>query len=596
MIGRLSRVRHAVVGAAIGGTTLLAGTGVIGGGDHPERYETWQVVISPVGPDGLRFAETFDQDFGDGDHHGHEGYIPHDIGRPIDVVASSPDAPDDLEVLDLGDETRIRIGNLDQTISGQHRYALVYTLPAANLGGGVLSIDVLDPDPVETDLVEIVLTGMVLDDPRCFVGGADSEDECEFAESGGVYRAVIEPLPEGSGVTVEAGIVEYVEPVEVSPPPIPERRSPPNRGIAALGMAGLGIAGAVPVYHWARRKGRNEVFAGAAADAAYGTLPAPRLDGRVEPPPPVTLVPDDELADLATIEFVPPQGIDPWEASVLLTERLDADVVEAWLSGLVASEAIEISEQGSNLVIASGPTRADLDSVDGSLLDGILEIRDPYTTGTYDARFAAAWSSIARSQRERIAASGWWKRMPPGGGIRPSASGSPFGLIVTGVFVLVWFGSGMSAFLGLFRSWLPAVAIGLVFPALVALLVYRAMLPARSAQGSALALRAESFRRFLHASEGQHVEWAWSKGLLREYSAWAVALGEADAWSAALDRANIPVRASAAAGPIIVHRRAPSMRTTRTAPTSSRGGGRGGGGSRGGRVGGGGGGRSRGSF
>ena len=44
--------------------------------------------------------------------------------------------------------------------------------------------------------------------------------------------------------------------------------------------------------------------------------------------------------------------------------------------------------------------------------------------------------------------------------------------------------------------------------------------------GSALALRTESFRRFLAASEGRHVQWAWEHGLLREYSAWAVALGD----------------------------------------------------------------------
>ena len=66
------------------------------------------------------------------------------------------------------------------------------------------------------------------------------------------------------------------------------------------------------------------------------------------------------------------------------------------------------------------------------------------------------------------------------------------------------------------------------------------MLPARSATGSALALRAESFRRFLAASEGKHVDWAWKQGLLREYSAWAVALGAADAWGRALANKQRP--------------------------------------------------------
>ncbi|MCB9381923.1 MAG: hypothetical protein H6513_14655 [Acidimicrobiaceae bacterium] len=54
---------------------------------------------------------------------------------------------------------------------------------------------------------------------------------------------------------------------------------------------------------------------------------------------------------------------------------------------------------------------------------------------------------------------------------------------------------------------------------------YLPLLPVRSVQGSALAIRVESFRRFLLASEGKHVDWAWQRGSCGEYTAWAVALG-----------------------------------------------------------------------
>jgi hypothetical protein len=49
--------------------------------------------------------------------------------------------------------------------------------------------------------------------------------------------------------------------------------------------------------------------------------------------------------------------------------------------------------------------------------------------------------------------------------------------------------------------------------------------------GSALWLRVESFRRFLAASEAHHADEAAKRGVLREYTAWAVALGELDGWS-----------------------------------------------------------------
>jgi len=134
---------------------------------------------------------------------------------------------------------------------------------------------------------------------------------------------------------------------------------------------------------------------------------------------------------------------------------------------------------------------------------------------------------------------------------------------------------------------------GLAVPAVTAFAVYHSMLPARSADGSALALRTESFRRFLAASEGKHVEWAWKHGLLREYSAWAVALGEASTWQKAMQQSSVPP-AELTSGPLIVYTSGSSFSRTHTAPSSS--GSSGGGGFSGGSSGGGGGGGSSGSW
>ncbi len=298
------------------------------------------------------------------------------------------------------------------------------------------------------------------------------------------------------------------------------------------------------------------------------------------------------MHELATTEFVPPKGIEPWEAHVLLTERCDDGAVEAWLSGLAGREALEVAERGKDLSLSSGRKRGELPAGDAALLSRILDIRDPYVTGEYDKKFATAWRAVHHDQVKRIEASGWWNHMAPGGRLQLGGR-SPVMIFMVVLFMLIWSGTTVSAFVGVFRGWGPSIAVGLLFPAAVAFFMYRALLPARSAQGSALALQAESFRRFLHASEGQHVEWAWSQGLLREYSAWAVALGEADAWSNALERANVPEPARAAAGPIIVHHGRSSMSGARTAPSSSGGGG---GGFGGGGVGGGGGGGGSGSW
>jgi uncharacterized membrane protein len=203
-------------------------------------------------------------------------------------------------------------------------------------------------------------------------------------------------------------------------------------------------------------------------------------------------------------------------------------------------------------------------------------------------------------QKQRIAASGWWTHMGPGSGVGGSGGTGrlPYGLIAFAAFSAIWLGSAVTALLGVFSSWPMALVLGLLFPSVVAYFVYRVLLPARSAQGSALALRTESFRRFLHASESRHVEWAWEHGLLREYSGWAVALGEADAWSDALARSNVPEPARVSAMPALLVARSASFHSTRTAPPPKGSGGSSGGfgGSSGGSVGGGGGGGSRGSW
>lgn len=98
------------------------------------------------------------------------------------------------------------------------------------------------------------------------------------------------------------------------------------------------------------------------------------------------------------------------------------------------------------------------------------------------------------------------------------ASGAGIGAI-TGT---VWFGV----------LWSAAIVAG------VALVAGSATRRSRTASGSAAYLKTESFRRFLAASEARHVEEAWKRGVIREYTAWAVALGEADAWRRAARWAN----------------------------------------------------------
>jgi uncharacterized membrane protein YgcG len=345
------------------------------------------------------------------------------------------------------------------------------------------------------------------------------------------------------------------------------------------------------VYLASRRQGRNEVFAGGAADAAYGDLPAPNSAALA---PMTTLVADDHMDELATIEFVPPKGVEPWEAAVVLDERLDDSTVSAWFSGLVARDIVTIAKDGKQAQLGIGSKFSAADQPTLAILTTMFAGRDTVQLGSYDPAFSLAWKQARAYQTDVIGSSGWWKRLPPS-----SSSTPPVAWLLVVVVALVAFGAGslLTAVFGLFRLFPLAIVFGLLVPAVFAHGAYRVLRPARSATGSAIALRSESFRRFLEASEGQHVEWAWKQGLLREYSAWAVALGAASAWERALAASQVPpADIGGLTGPMIIYNMGPAMSSTRTAPSQSGSSGGGGGGFSGGSSGGGGGGGSSGSW
>lgn len=591
MFGRLGWWRHAVVVVSVAACGLLTALGIIGGGG--ERFDAKQIVVEPVGENGVQITEIVDIDFASKHKHGYERNVDNDFGVPINVSASSVDAPDDVSVDQVGGRTQIRIGRSDTTISGQHRYVLRYTLPDAQLFTGQLALDNIgNEEKVQTDRFEVIVVGLQLDRPLCNVGSRGSSGGCTLAQDGDVYRAVIAPLEKGDGVTIGGTIVGRIAPADVAVNPLPARR---NRATVPLtvGIMSIGATGAAAVYGSSRRRGRNEVFGGGgAADAAFGALPRP--GSPVPTAMSTTLVADDRLASLATVEFVPPPGIAPWQGAVVLNERMGNDVVAAWFSGQAAADIIELEQTDKKLVVRPGTKRASADAATAAIIDTMLDGRDEITLGSYDKHFASAWNQVAALQRTTIAESGWWKRLPPS-----SSSGSGGSLIIVLVIGLVVFGGGsvLTAAAGLLHSVPLALLFGLVVPCVVASAVYHTMLPARSGTGSAMALRTESFRRFLAASEGKHVEWAWKQGLLREYSAWAVSLGAADAWGKALAASNIPPAAMSTNSPMLVYAMASSMSSSHTAPSTSGSGGSGfSGGFSGGSVGGGGGGGSSGSW
>ncbi|NND73408.1 MAG: DUF2207 domain-containing protein [Ilumatobacter sp.] len=588
--------RHVVVGAGVLGATAVAGFGVIGAGDEsvlrPEHFDAKQVTVVPNGPDGVRIREVVDIDFGLTERHGYQRIVPHDFGAPTDVVASSPDAADDISVLELGVESRIRIGDPNRTFTGQHRYVLEYTLPDAEVTSGRLAIDIIGTDETfTTDRFEVVVAGFDLSDTTCDTGSFGAFGGCALdATVDGNHVVVVEPLEAGDGLTV-GGLINSASPTDFGPVPAPVDRNP--SGFRPLGLVVLPatVLVALAVFVTSRHYGSNVVRGGGgAADAAFGDLRPPR-PGEPVPDVPTYRVPDSRLAELATIEFVPPRGVEPWQAAALLSESVGDHTVAAWFSEMIAREAVVVDADDDKL-LRRGPGVARLNAVDQQHLSRLFRSNDSIKLGKYSKTFTSVWKAIQAEQRRFIAHSGWWVRGAPDGSVDLKVAGT---LLVPLLFVVLISGAALRvagrSVLTAIGHPVTAVAVAVLAVAVLAFVVYRTLLPSRSATGSALTLRAESFRRFLVASEGRHVDWAWENDLLREYSAWAVALGAADAWRDAIEASNIDHPDVALRGPLFVHTAASSFRSAHTPPSSSGGGGGGGGG-----VGGGGGGGSSGSW
>ena len=542
--------RHFAVGCSLVVAPGLAAAGLLGGGIHEERYEAKQIVVMPDGNGGLRITEIVDDDFGTTERHGYQRLIPNDFGEPQDIVVRAPHASDDVFVIpESGDQTLIRIGDPDITYTGQHRYELSYTLPNARISSGQLALDLSDDQTdLETGRFEIIVTGFELTNPLCNTGDYGAVGGCELVRDGDVYRAVIEPLPPHQYVTIGGTITAFTEPVTVEAPPLPTRREDHSTEWA-LGLGALGALAAGGGFVTARRLGRNEVAGSNAADAAYAAGSA-------------HLVTDAALDDMATTEFEAPRGIRPWQGNMLLTEKVGIDTVSAWFSDLLAQEYVTLSGK-SPQTLTIGPNA---EKAPPALYDDIrklFEVNGELQMGKYQPKLASLWNRVLKDQRKEAESSGWWSKFPPG--TRGRYPKLLTGIVIVALAVLV-----VSAMQHWLRAWPAAIAAAFAIPALSAGKVYRPLLPVRSAEGSALALRAESFRRFLQASEGKHVDWAWKNGLLREYSAWAVALGAADAWGRAIASSTVPPpEAALQSMPIWVHTNSTDWNRSHTRITTS---------------------------
>jgi hypothetical protein len=649
---RTSSRRKLDIGLVVGGSVVVGVAALIGGcASDTERVERYWTSAELADDGSGQITEVIDYNFGAlaQDRHGIFRWVP-GLSPTAPITVESPDAPDATEITSetkprqdgtLVEGARIQVGDAGVSVSGEHRYQIGYPLPDVRRG------DTVDWEAVGTgwdvgmDDVEVhLVTPFELEDALCVHGAVGSTASCSIDEvEPGHVVATVDSLDAEEGVSIEGRVGVPISDPPAAPAPPTDMPADPGTGVLppAGTAAAAALVAAVPATVMVRRAGRERVAPGGAADAAFGgpplggsspwptappagsTVPAPPLvpgadlasvftppatgtptgpaPGSVEPTstwsPPASApgvseirVDAAELAQMATIEFAPPSGISPAQGGVVLREEVRNEHKVAWLIQAAIDGVVDLDDQGGMTLrrIAGAPASPEQQAVFARMFVAgpVLEL------GSYDKGFASGWSLIGSQLAAWRQSSGLWDAR---------ADVRRVGVRVLGIVAVVagvigaTVGGVVAARFG--APWLVvALAGGLLAGAGLAAAVGAWELHVRTPAGSAAWLRVESFRRFLAGSEGYHAEEAAKRGVLREYTAWALAVGEIDRWKGAIAASTIAPETAGVHYAYMAPMLMASTMSTATAPSSSGGAGGGsfGGGSIGGGAGGGGGG------
>lgn len=475
-------------------------------------------VAATVADDGsAEVVEVIDYDFGTSSRHGIFRDIP-DLRTDAPVQVSSPDAPADLTLTEYSfGPPRLRIGAEDETITGQHRYVLRYTLDGVASGGRIAWDAVGTEWDVPIEDVEVhVLAATSLERVTCATGTSGATDPCTVSgDEPGQLVATVGHLDPGEGVTVSASVGEPLD----AAPPEPSPAAPPAwPGIGALPLATLaGLAALLAGLgaKWLLRRADRHS--------------APRLGLPGRSPGEQTRVDAAELASVATPSSRLPADLTPSQGAILLANNgTNGWAMADWVAEQAAAGTIglEDPEDGTKKSVVM-VRRRDGDGFAKAVLDKAFDGRDRLTLGSYDARFALASTMVKEHLSEWRESTPLWDQAFA----RRARSAKRLGLVAGLVgFVLALVGGSLASTAGTAALVLAAGGAALGTAGLCVRFAFwgeNVLTP----EGTAAWLQVESLRQFFLQTRGRVADADLPTDRLGEYTAWAVALSASPQWS-----------------------------------------------------------------
>ena len=473
-------------------------------------------VGATVADDGsARITEVIDWNFGPAERHGIVRDVP-GLRTSAPVEVSSPDAPDDVVVNTAG-IPQIRIGDPGRTVSGVHRYVVTYTLDGVVSGGRLAWNAVGTTWKVPIEQVEVHVTApMALVGAGCTTGTEGSRDSCTvgLAEPGHLVARIL-ALDTGEGATLSASTGAALGSTSALPaPPVAAPTTQPVTpflpGVLAGGLALL-AAGLVSVV--IRRTGREYV-------PTVGVPVTTSSDGR----PRIDLA---ELAGYVVASPSLPAGLSPAEGGVLLAGRVLDQHKAAWLVGQAVDGVVDLAPDGVHADEIMMVRLQSGDEVAARLLDMAFRGRDRLTLGVFDRDFARMWDALGRELAHWQRESGLWDADADRRARWVRIVGTLVG--VAGLVLAV-----VGGYLSSRQADLPPVIAGLggaLAGTGTAAAVRGWELRVFTPKGSAEWLQVASLRQFFAQSPPTALDEVIASRQIGQYTAWAVALGEARRWS-----------------------------------------------------------------
>ncbi|MGH2529362.1 MAG: DUF2207 domain-containing protein [Actinomycetota bacterium] len=506
----------------------------------PERILRYAVEITIEQDASIVVSETIDYDFGSSERHGIFRDVPtrlryddtYDRIYQLEVlsVSGSPGTPVQYVTEDAGGgKTRIRIGDPDRTITGEHTYVIGYRMKGAM--NGFSDHDELFwnaigsdwPVPIDRATASVTAPGPI-EGIACYAGPFGSNLACErSAAAGQVATFGQRSLDAHQAFTVVAGLPKGVV---AEPKPILEERrtlrrafstSPPVLG--ALAVLLLAVVAGFGRLAW--RTGRDRRFAGSQVDVLMG---AP--EGTPE-----QAVPAFEGDASGPVEFAPPDGVRPGQIGTLIDEVSNPLDVTATVIDLAVRKYLVIQEIPKKgwfgkpdwkLTKLKDPDR-DLLEYERGLLDGLFEDGDEVKLSSLRRRFVSRLHDVQAALYRDAVAKGWFSARPDQVRQRWVAIG--VGVLAAGI--------GLE-FAAMAWTRLAVLPLAVILGGLL-LMAGAKRMPRRTAKGTGMVRRVRGFRTVIETAETNLARFAERENLFIRYLPYAIVFGLTEKWARAFE-------------------------------------------------------------